>query len=539
MLKRPDPRRLLNKIGRLTRALPVLLLALLAVAQASGHPPEERVWYEVFVRSFQDSDGDGIGDLKGATQRLDYLRELGVGGIWLTPIHPSSSYHGYDVLDYFSVSPELGTLEEFTELLEEAHAREILVIMDLVINHTSAGHPWFKAAAENDADYRDYYVWRADPPDLRGTSGSTAWHSLSGAQGEEFYLGLFSPSMPDLNLTDERVTAEVREVARFWLELGVDGFRVDAIQHLLLGEGGIAANSSETLAWVKEFRDYLLEVAPAAFLVGETWTDMPAIVRYHEVAGLDISLNYPLWRALLSALQSRSASDLADLLEQEQRLYPQGAARGTFISNHDQTRPATLFSHLRRDEARLKLAAGLLLTLPGTPFIYYGEEIGMQDGPGMHDVEKRTPMRWEPTAQGRGFGFSRGEPWTLPAEELPGVNVLDQMADENSIWHAYRRLIHLRSELPALRKGDFTRVTGGPRSVLLGVREADGERQLLAANLQARPVTVNLKEIGFHPEQFVRSHEPLLAEGESGYTFSEVERTLELPPLALVLIELN
>jgi len=379
-------------------------------------------------------------------------------------------------------------------------------------------------------------VWSDDPPPWRGTRGGSAWHASPGGA----YLGLFSPAMPDLNHRNPAVVQAMQDVARFWLELGVDGFRVDAIQHVVESDDGGISNTPETYAWVAGFQAFLHEAAPHAFLVGETWTEMPAIVRYHE-AGLDMSFDYPLWRTLLSAVQARSAADLGDALAQAERLYPAGAARGTFLANHDQTRPATQLSLPRRDEARMKLAAGLLLTLPGTPFLYYGEEIGLPDGPGAFDVEKRTPMRWEPPdAEGR-FGFSTVTPWTDPGEALPGVNVAEQRADEASVWHAYRRLIALRNALPALDVGGFELLAAGPRAVLAARRSAEGDapggRVVLLANLGARPASVPLAELGVARTDVAAVHQPLLPPTAAGAALTG--DAVELQGLQLVVLELR
>ena len=459
----------------------------------AGPDMREEVWYEIFVRSFQDSDGDGVGDLDGVRSRLPYLADLGVGGIWLMPIHPSPSYHGYDVTDYRAVNPDYGDLDDLRALLSEAHALGMRVILDLVPNHTSAQHPWFQAALAGDARYRDYYLWREDPPDWRGTGGGSAWHAANGVS----YLGLFSASMPDLNHTNPDVKRELFDVARHWLEFGVDGFRVDAIQHIVEGEDGSIRNTPETYAWVAEFQAFVREVAPDALVLGETWTEMPAIVRYHEAAGLDMSFDYPLWRTVLSAIQARSASDLGYQIEQTLARYPAAAARGIFLSNHDQTRHATQLSIPRRDERRLKLAAALLLTMPGTPFLYYGEEIGMADGPGVFDVEKRTPMRWEPVASDGTFGFSTVAPWTDPGDAIAGVSVAEQKSDPASLWSTYQSLIAVRRARPALRGGATEVLDVGERAVLALHRTADDDEVLVLANLSGRELTVSLEDLGW------------------------------------------
>lgn len=533
---------LTRRRGAVAAALVAMTMTLTSVVSAETDPSHQRgwhegVWYEIFVRSFQDSDGDGIGDLQGVISRLPYLAELGISGIWLMPIHPSPSYHGYDVTDYRAVNPDYGTLDDMKQLLAAAHELSIRVILDFVPNHSSDRHPWFQAAAAGDADYLDYYTWQQDPAPLRGTLGGNAWHGHPSGSGPS-YLGLFSHRMPDLNHRNPRVVEEMKDVARFWLDLGVDGFRVDAIQHMIEGEGGQIANTPETYEWVRQFSEFLREEAPHAFMVGETWTEMPAIMRYHQQSNLHMSFDYPLWRVLWAGLQARSAADLGDVVQQAEQLYPEGAVRGTFISNHDQTRPATLLSFPRRDEQRMKLAAGLLFTLPGTPFMYYGDEIGMPDGPGSGDLEKRAPLRWtEPDADG-GFGFTTGRPWTDPGAVPEGVSVAAQQADPNSVWSAYRRLIRLRSSLPALDVGSFALLDAGNRSVLAARRTAGGQTAVVLANLGARALTIDLTGLGLEPSAVAEWHSPLTAE-EGAVVLNEREGVLELAGLQLVVAVLR
>lgn len=224
----------------------LLFLLLLPVTQAQTDLPwwNNRVFYEVFVRSFYDSDGDGIGDLQGVIQKLDYLQELGVTGLWLMPVAQSPSYHGYDVMDYYAIEQDYGTNEDFLALMEAAHERDMVVIVDLVMNHTSNQHPWFIASAEGDPDYADFYIWEEQPGRYTSPWGSNVWHPRDG----RYYYGLFWEGMPDLNYENPAVTAEMQKVIDFWLEeMGVDGFRLDAIRHLI-EDGSVQENTPETLA---------------------------------------------------------------------------------------------------------------------------------------------------------------------------------------------------------------------------------------------------------------------------------------------------
>jgi glycosidase len=456
-------------------------------------PPEEGVWYEIFVRSFQDADGDGTGDLPGVTSRLPYLADLGVDGIWLTPIHPAASYHGYDVLDATAVAPEYGTLADLDALIEEAHALGIRVILDLVPNHTARDHPWFRAALAGDRDARDRYVWRDHDPGWTGLGGPS-WHRA----GDAWYLGLFGAGMPDLNHENAEVRAELRRVMRFWLERGVDGFRVDAIQHLIEGDDGAIAGTPATLAWVREMQAWLRATAPHAFWLGETYAlSAPAVAAYHREGDLDMSLDYPLWDALSAALSQRSAAPLETALRQNAELYPAGAARAVFSANHDQLRPATTLGVLRRDEPRLRLVAALLATLPGTPLLYYGQEIGLPNGPGDRDEQKRTPMPWR---SGPGRGFSDAEPWIAFSTGDPALTVEAQRADPASLWSRYREVLALRRATPELARGRTTLLEPEAASLLAFVRELDGDaggaggRVLVAVNLASRPAVLAASE---------------------------------------------
>lgn len=495
--------------GPLRRAVLVAALAWAAPA-LGGVPPTDAVVYEIYVRSFQDSDGDGIGDLRGVTARLDYLDWLGVTDLWLMPINPSPSLHGYDPVDYRDVDERYGTLEDLRELLARAGERGMRVVLDLVVNHSSDQHPWFRASAAGDPHYRDYYVWRDEPPDWRGLGAGSPWHR----RGDAYYLGLFTGSQPDLNYRNPAVVREMEAIAHFWLELGVAGFRIDAIQHVVEGEGGQIRNAPETFEWLATFSSNVHQVAPHAYLLGETWTATPAIARYHAEAGLDYSTNYPLWEALSSAIQKRSPATLRSVLEQDERLYPPGAVRGPFLSNHDQIRPATRFGFLRADIPRLKLGAALLLAMPGVPILYYGEEIGMPNGQGDDDHLKRTPMRWQ---SGEGAGFSAARPWHPFSSDDPQLTVAAQRGDEDSLLEWYRLLIERRRASRALTEGELILLEAGERSVLAFLRSTGEDHVLVLANFAAREVQIEVASFGLGPVSDLLSGE-------------ELPGTLSLPP---------
>jgi glycosidase len=455
-------------------------LVILILLLNTGLAQKTDIYYEIFIRSFQDSTGDGIGDIRGIIQRLDYVQDLGVTGIWLMPIHPSPSYHGYDVTDYYAVNPDYGTLDDFKQLLAEARARDIDIIIDLVINHTSSEHPWFIESKNQESPYRDYYVWSDSDLGWKGTGSAPAFHFTDSG----YYLGLFWGGMPDLNFRNPEVVREINEVAKYWLELGVAGFRVDAIQHIIETDGNIR-NTPETLVWLKQFEAYIKTVNPEAFLVAETWTDAQSIVRYHKEASLDMSFNYPLWGAILNAITKRSATDLAFVLQQDERFYPSSALRGIFISNHDQIRPASSLN-IRRDVPRLKLAAGLLLTLPGVPFIYYGEEIGIPNGQGNIDEEKRTPMLWDTSTYA---GFSETKPWYLLSSDDLSLSVAEQEKDPESVLNWYKGLIALRKKHPALSQGLMQVVPTDETALLAFKRAVENETILVLANMGNKVLT--------------------------------------------------
>ncbi len=430
------------------------------------------VFYEIFVRSFYDSDGDGVGDLPGLIEKLDYLNDgdptttddLGVTGLWLMPIHQSPSYHGYDVVDYYQVDDEYGANEDFLRLMEEAHARGIYVIIDLVMNHTSAQHPWFLASQDPDSEKRDWYLW-ADKPGRRG------WHK--GESG--YYYGIFWDQMPDLNYENPEVTAEMQEIIRFWLEdMGVDGFRLDAIKHII-EDGDQLENTPANHAWLESFYEFYKSVRAEAFTVGEVWSTSREVVEYvgDEV---DIAFEFDLADAIASSALSGRRLTVERVQATVIDLYPEGQF-ATFLANHDQTR---IRSRLLNDE-QAKLAATLQLTFPGVPFIYYGEEIGMQGA--KPDENIRRPLQW--TAEG---GFTTGAPWRGYYEDLAERNVAAQTDDPDALLNHYRALIHLRNTHEALRIGAWMPIESAHSGVYAALRTSDAETLLVIANLKGAPV---------------------------------------------------
>ena len=433
----------------------------------------DTVFYEIFVRSYYDSNGDGIGDLSGLIEKLDYLNDgnqetstdLGVTGIWLMPVHPAASYHGYDVIDYYTINPEYGTLEEFKRLLDEAHKRDMRVIIDLVLNHTSIDHPWFVASRDPGSDYRDWYVWSEAEP-----SGS-GWH----ATDTGYYLGIFWEGMPDLNYSNPAVTTQMRDIAHYWLQdIGVDGFRLDAAKHLI-EEGTIQSHSEATHAWYKEFRQFYKSLNPEAITVGEVWDSSVAASKYVTGDEFDLAFDFDLAESMVNSARLGKAEQVSKIMSRDWGLFPPGQF-ATFLTNHDQDRSFLLFGE---DAGIARSAASALLTLPGVPFIYYGEEIGMVGK--KPDEMIRTPMQW--TAD-ENAGFTFGAPWiSLFPDFTAGNNVADESSDPDSLLAHYRKLVHLRNQHAALRVGDYFPVEVDSEAILSFLRASKEEAVLVILNL--------------------------------------------------------
>jgi alpha-amylase len=444
----------------------------------------DRVFYEVFVRSFADSDGDGIGDLRGLTQRLDYLNDgdpattddLGITGLWLMPIAESPSYHGYDVVDYETVEADYGTADDFKALVAAAHERGIAIVTDFVINHTSREHPWFRDARTPGSKHDDWYVWADDHPGFARPDGNRVWHP----DGERFYFGYFWEGMPDLNLENAEVTAELGSIGDFWLEeMGVDGFRIDAARHLI-EDGRQLENTDATFDWLIDFRSRLKETRPEALVLGEVWDASSMSARYVRKGALDLTFDFALASATITSLRSGDAGSLEASQREVAKRYPRGGL-ATFLTNHDQDR---IMSQLDGDVDAARLAATLLLTGSGTPYVYYGEELGLTGR--KPDERIRTPMRWD-TSEPAG-GFSDGLPWEPLGDDPSGTDVATESADPDSLLSAYRSLIQLRGAHPALATGDLLVVDADAPSILAYLRYLPGRSVLIVANLGDEPV---------------------------------------------------
>ncbi|HUF00696.1 MAG TPA: alpha-amylase family glycosyl hydrolase, partial [Anaerolineales bacterium] len=437
----------------------------------------DAVFYEIFVRSFRDSDGDGIGDFNGIVEKLDYLQGLGIKGLWLMPINPSPSYHGYDVTDYYAVNPDYGTLDDFKHLLEEAHKRDIKVIIDLVLNHTSSQHPWFREASTPGSQYHDWYVWKEENPGTLGPWGATAWYRASNGL---YYYAIFWDQMPDLNYSNPSVQEQAKKITSFWLEdIGIDGFRLDAVRYL--AEDERLADSNTNHAFLEEWGEYYRSIAPEAFTVGEAWTDNANVKEYTRTdEELDSAFNFDLSAAILKSLNESNNTSVRFLLQTTVRDFPQ-QDNANFLTNHDMPR---VMNQLGQGTEKAKAAAGILLTAPGIPFIYYGEEIGMSGT--KPDELIRTPMQW---TDEKGAGFTDGTPWEPINTDFATVNVASQIGDDTSLLEHYRALIQLRNARPALRIGKTYVAESNSSKVVSYLRADANETLLVVINIDDAPVT--------------------------------------------------
>ncbi len=436
---------------------------------------QDAVFYEIFVRSFKDSNGDGIGDFQGIIQMLDYLNDgdpattedLGVTGLWLMPINPSPSYHGYDVTNYMAVNPDYGTLSDFKQLLDEAHKRGIHIIMDFVVNHTSDKHPWFKDAQNVESGFHDWYVWSKTNPSIPGPWGQNAWYK---AENDLFYYAIFWSGMPDLNYENEQVNQMMANITRYWLEnVGVDGFRVDAARYLYANKFS-QQDTNETITWFKDWRGVVKGSNPQAFMVGEVWTDVQAQSRYGGGEGFDSLFMFDLSEAIINGVYAPSPMRIMGAYQDAIYYFPDQQF-STFLSNHDQQRVMSFF---RDNTEQAKVSAFIYLTGPGIPFIYYGEEIGMTGN--KPDENLRKPMQW---TAGKYSGFSESKPWQTLENDYEKINVENQQIDPDSLLNLYQQLIALRNLHPALRTGTYLPLESDCR-LLYPVLRVQGEDITLA-----------------------------------------------------------
>jgi glycosidase len=448
--------------------------------------------YEVFVRSFADSNGDGIGDFNGLTSKLNYLKELGVGGIWLMPIMPSPTYHKYDVVNYKAVDQEYGTEADFKRLVAEAHKRDIRILVDLIVNHTGADHPWFISAKEGkDSPYREYYVW-AKKDSIRAeiskkdvsldSDNITQWHAVNGDTLAEHYYGFFWGGMPDLNLDNPKVRDEFVQIGKYWLEdMDVDGFRLDAAKHIFPSER--ATDNHQFWVW---FREEMQKIKPEVYLVGEVWSKAEDVAPY--LKGLPALFNFDMGYAITAAV--RDGKDTLGLIKKYKEIsdfYNASTEEyidATFLKNHDQNR---ILSELGNNTNKARVAAGILFTLPGTPYVYYGEEIGMLGV--KPDEFIREPFVWDADKNDK-----MQTTWEAPkySNDKTITPYIAQSQDPNSLFNFYKRFIQYRNSSAVLTYGSIDNAPLDIQEVVSLIRVHEGQQRLVLHNISDVEVTVKL-----------------------------------------------
>jgi len=454
------------------------------------------VFYEIFVRSFADGNNDGIGDFKGITAKLDYLNELGIAGIWLTPINPSPSYHGYDINDFKAVNPDFGTMADFDAMLAKAHSLNIKVILDITINHTSKLHAWFLNAITSETSlYRKYYLFAPSNDVANWVSTgkvpmtnsyySGQWHTVPSGTTNFKYMGMFSDWMPDLNYgavdtcQNSNTFKSFVEAANFWLSKGVDGFRLDAVKHIYQSE-----DSDENPRFLEKFYNELKKTKSNVYLVGENLTgDYLKVAPYYR--GLPALFNFDAWYKLIYVLENSHAKWFpSDMITMQSKFeeYRSYAINATKLSNHDEDRT---LSRLSGDVGKAKIAAAILMTISGSPYIYYGEEIGMLGMKTTDDRNVREPYLWDATASD-----TYRTKWYTPqySTDVSVSPLSKQKNDLNSIYRVYQKFISLRNTYPALASGTLSIPSNFDtynKNFMAFYRESPGEKLMIIHNVSS------------------------------------------------------
>ena len=485
--------------------------------------------YEIFVQSFADSNGDGIGDFNGLTSKLDYLQELGIDGVWLMPIGPSPSYHKYDVTDYYDIHPDYGTLDDFKNFVAEAQKRGIRVVMDLVINHSSSEHPWFIDAASGvDSKYRDYYVWAnidsiqddiAKKEVTLDSDNITQWHQAEGndavpAGRQEYYYGFFYGGMPDLNYDNPVLRAEVIKIGKFWLqEVGVDGFRLDAAKHIFPDE-----RATDSHAWWLEFGNAMKEVKPDVYLVGEVWGNAELVGPY--LKGLPSMFNFDFHHGINRILKNEKNDGFVKNLVDTRGTYQKiqdGYLDATFVNNHDQSR---LIDNIEGNMAKNELSVAILLTLPGVPYVYYGDEIGMFGQ--KPDPNIREPFIWDSAGKA-----SEQTSWIEAVNSTyeTVTPLAAQLNDPKSTYNYFKYWIHLRNNHEILRLGEL-HALALPETLLGYERALGDERWVIIHNLTGKEQSVVSSELNVEMRIHAFDESVELNNG-----------TIKLPPYTSVILQ--
>ncbi len=459
-----------------------------------------RNYYEIYVGAFSDSDGDGIGDIRGIIEKLDYLNDgdvkttddLGITGIWLMPIMPSDTYHKYDVKDYKAIDEDFGTMEDFEELVNLCNERGIDIILDLVLNHTSYDHPWFvsaRSSLRNDPcgqetcteenlcpehnKYVNYYHFSKEKE-------TAQWYQSLGS--DWYYEAVFWDKMPDLNLDNEDVRAEILDIGKFWLDKGVKGFRLDATTHFY------RENVTENTEFLKWLTDEFKKISPDVYMVGEAWTGNTIINNMYE-SGLPSFFNFPMSNAdgsIIKSVKTGKDNDIAQNIEDWQKSIREAnpnAIDAVFLTNHDNARS---FGALSRKYEQAKMAASVYMLMPGNSFIYYGEEIGMT-GSGV-DENKRQPMVWSTEKD----DYIAAPVTGSTHFDRPEKGVDEQLKDENSLVNFYKKIIRTKDLNPEIARGTVTAIEMGNESVCAYVSEYEGSKVYIIHNLAKEGIDITL-----------------------------------------------
>lgn len=487
-----------------------------------------RTYYEVFVYSYYDSDGDGIGDIKGVTEKLDYIKDLGFNGIWLMPIMPSPTYHKYDTTNYCDIDKQYGTLEDFKNFLEECHKRDIHVIIDFMMNHTSSQHPWFKEAisyfsdlgkkkpSAKDCPYIDYYHF------VKEKDAGTGYYQIGNT--EWYYEGSFWDQMPDLDLYSDAARKEIENAAKFWLDLGIDGFRIDGVKYFDTSD----ERNIEILKW---FNDYVKGVKEDAYIVSEVWTDYNLAAEYLKSgvnSTFDFSMGQGSGTIVSSVFQCKRkqvgkhlAETMVSTQETTKKMNPDSTV-AEFLTNHDTGRSANFLV----DAEKVKMAYALEILMTGNVFVYYGEEIGLS-GSG-RDENLRAPMYWSNTDK---TGMTNG-PLDMEKEEYMFPSVAEQEGDALSIYNFIKRCIRIRNENPEIARGEVAVIPEiEDNSICAVTKEYEGSKLALIYNISAEEKTVTLSKATYGYEN-IRGY--VSADGTEVTLTGE---TITLPPMSMVVLK--
>ena len=514
------------------------------------------VFYEISVRAFKDSDGDGRGDLRGLTGKLDYLQTLGVDCIWIMPIYPSPLRDdGYDIADYYSVDSAYGSLDQLKVMIEAAHQRNIRIVMDLVLNHTSDAHPWFQASrSDRNSPYRDYYVWNDDDKkyaDVRiifsdVEKSNWTWDEKAG----QYFWHRFYSTQPDLNFDNPKVQDEMLNVVRFWLDIGIDGFRVDAPTYLFEREGTNCESLPETHAYLKRIRKMMDEQFPNAIMLAESNQWPRELAQYFDNGDeFHMAFHFPLMPRIFLSLAQQNAAPIIEIMESTPDI-PENCQWVIFLRNHDELtlemvteeerklmwkeyapEPVMILnlgirrrlaSILNNDRRKMELVHSLLFTMPGSPIMYYGDEIGMGDNLSLPDrFGVRTPMQWDNSPNG---GFTIGTPFMEMVKDgrnYEEVNVAKALADPSSLYHVIRRMVHVRKQHQGFGHGRIEWIKTGNPSFAVYKRTHQNESILIVNNFSASQQTFTL------PDEFSAGCTDLLSN-----TAIPAGSSFDIPPYA-------